>query len=132
MSVLAKLPSADVARFVKFAGMIGSDHDGESLNAGRFATRFLYDHGLTWADVLKPAALPSPSQARTPPPVSPTQPWLRQVILCMDAGDIFTKWEREFLDSIANGRSLSAKQTAVLSRLYGRACDHFADDGWSS
>jgi hypothetical protein len=44
--------------------MIGSDSDGESLNAARMALRLIKDRGLTWDDVLVggTAAPPEPKE----------------------------------------------------------------------
>lgn len=39
-------------RLIKLLGMIGSDHDGEALNAARLADKLLRDAGMTWADVI--------------------------------------------------------------------------------
>jgi hypothetical protein len=33
-------------------GMVGSDHDGEALNAARAADKLIKEHNLTWAEAL--------------------------------------------------------------------------------
>ena len=42
---------SDWTRIAKFAGLIGSAHDGEALNAARALGRALESQGLTWADL---------------------------------------------------------------------------------
>jgi hypothetical protein len=39
------------ARFGRLLGMVGSDHDGEVINAARKADKYLRSHGRTWAEV---------------------------------------------------------------------------------
>ena len=41
-----------VDHLAKLLGMLGSDHDGEALNAGRLAAAFIRQCGLQWRDVL--------------------------------------------------------------------------------
>jgi hypothetical protein len=40
--------------------MIGSDHDGEALNAARLADKLVRENGITWFDVVAAPALPGP------------------------------------------------------------------------
>lgn len=42
---------ADLERFRKIAGLLGSEHSGERAAAALKCTEFLASHGLTWADV---------------------------------------------------------------------------------
>lgn len=46
------LAKEDVTRLIQLLGMMGSDHDGEVLNAARLAQRVLTDHKLQWGDVI--------------------------------------------------------------------------------
>jgi hypothetical protein len=39
-------------RLISLLGMIGSQHDGEALNAARLAQRLIGSEGVTWEDVL--------------------------------------------------------------------------------
>jgi hypothetical protein len=39
-------------RLIQLLGMIGSDHDGEALNAARLAQRLIGSLQMTWEDVL--------------------------------------------------------------------------------
>jgi hypothetical protein len=55
-------------RLARLLGMIGSDHDGEALNAARMADRLVREKGLTWDDVIAPvvcgpAPIPQPGDA---------------------------------------------------------------------
>lgn len=42
---------ADVERFHKLCGLLGSEHDGERAVAALKATEWLRERGLTWANV---------------------------------------------------------------------------------
>jgi hypothetical protein len=42
-------------RLARLLGMLGSDHDGEALNAARMADRLVREAGVTWFDVTAPA-----------------------------------------------------------------------------
>jgi hypothetical protein len=44
-------------RLVRLLGMLGSEHDGEVVNAGRMADRLVRQHGLTWPDIITPTPL---------------------------------------------------------------------------
>ena len=44
-------------RLARLLGMVGSDHDGEALNAARLADRLVREHGVTWHDVLAVSSL---------------------------------------------------------------------------
>ena len=46
------LPPEQHRRLVQLLGMMGSDHNGEVLNAARLAQRLVRDHGLTWEEVM--------------------------------------------------------------------------------
>lgn len=43
-------------RLIQLLGMLGSAHDGEVLNAGRLAQRFISDHKLTWEEIVNSSA----------------------------------------------------------------------------
>lgn len=66
-------------RLIKFLELIGSDHDGEAINAARMATKLLKQHNLKWADIIfvqmpaQPA--PPPSSPRSPPYQPPQSPF---------------------------------------------------------
>ena len=46
------LASAAGKRFIKFAGMLTSDFEGERANAAQMATKLLQEAQLTWAEVM--------------------------------------------------------------------------------
>ena len=108
MSGLATLPPPAAQRLAKLAGMIGSDHDGEALNAARAATRLLASNGLTWCEALAaPHAAPRPRQPRNraerapgPYPVPPTTAFYRKVMLCLSFASIFDPVEVNFIWSM--------------------------------
>jgi hypothetical protein len=81
----------DRRKLVRYLGMIGSEHDGEALNAARIALRLLKERGLTWDEILAPgvpehviegapaanpaaAARPQRKQAKQPQQQA-TNPW---------------------------------------------------------
>jgi hypothetical protein len=45
-------PGFDLARFAHIVALVGSDKDGEALNAGRIADRLLKAAGMQWADFI--------------------------------------------------------------------------------
>lgn len=49
---MKKLPDRAYAKLIQLLGMIGSDHDGEVLNAARLARRLVKEHGLSLHEVL--------------------------------------------------------------------------------
>jgi hypothetical protein len=52
------LAPAEQQKLARLLGMLGSDHDGEALNAARLAQRLVTAANLTWAElVAAPAAL---------------------------------------------------------------------------
>jgi hypothetical protein len=46
------MSAVDRGRLVKLLGLLGSDHDGEVLNAARQVERLRRDARLTWSDIL--------------------------------------------------------------------------------
>ena len=57
-------------RLARLLGMMGSQHDGEALNAARLADKLVREQGITWFDVIStapPRASPDP-----PPPPRPS------------------------------------------------------------
>ena len=54
------LPPALADRLVKLLGMVGSERDGEALNAARLADKMVHEAGLTWASVVVGANGASP------------------------------------------------------------------------
>jgi len=117
MTAAAALTPAFADKLVKVLGLLGSDHDGEVAAAGRRAHSMLKAEGLTWSDVIKPAA-PKSEQ-----PQRPQRRWRRGVsptdtaALCLQWSEVLTEWEVDFCRSIVGRRRISAKQTEVLGKI---------------
>lgn len=59
--------SALQIRIVKLCGMLGSDHDGEVVNAARMILKVMKQHDLCWENIIKvgtPAKVHKPAPAR--------------------------------------------------------------------
>ena len=125
MTAAASLTPAFADKLVKVLGMLGSAHDGEVAAAGRRAHSMLKAEGLTWVDVIKPAApkseQPQRSQRRWRKTTSPSD----TAALCLLWPEVLTDWETNFCRSIVGRRRISAKQTVVLERL-ARKVEAFA------
>jgi hypothetical protein len=103
---------ADRMRLARLLGMLGSDADGEVLNAGRFADRQVRSAGLTWYDVL----------SLEPPDDDDTGTIKDDIATCFRVNsDVFDEWEQRFLCDIKRKRKFTAKQRALLSKLASRA-----------
>jgi hypothetical protein len=104
------LAPADRNKLVKLLGMLGSDHDGEVINAGRAASRLVRKLGLTMDEIVAPdLALPPP-----PPPPPPTD-WRELVFELLERPHALSSWEESFLRSLLKFRQLSSKQMRVLA-----------------
>ena len=98
----------DRDRLSKLLGMLGSDHDGEVINAARAADRLVRDAGLRWPDI----AMPVPPRGR-----GDNDP----VGFCLSRPAALTDWEQRFLRSIERQRyRLTAKQCAVLGGIVSK------------
>ncbi len=51
-SDLPHLPTGFLSRLAKLLGMVGSNQDGEALNAARLADNLVRQHGITWHVVM--------------------------------------------------------------------------------
>lgn len=95
-------------------GMLGSEHDGEALNAARAAEKTRKDMGLKWHQLLAP----QPQQEWAGPRYdSATTNWREQVRRCVDHFSRLTLWEQQFVSSLSRLRRLSEKQAAILERI---------------
>jgi len=127
VTAVPRLSPALASKLVKVLGMLGSAHDGEVAAAGRRADAMVKGAGLTWGDVITPAApKPEPQrQSRAPrrwrSPTSPSD----TATLCLLWPEVLTDWETNFCRSIVGRRRISAKQTVVLERL-ARKVEAFA------
>jgi hypothetical protein len=108
---------------VKLLGMTASAHDGEATNSIRLANRALRDAGLSWREALQPA-LAAPEPEPEPPPYRPRPQsgvsWRHRAAIALAAPDMLSQWEYEFLRSVLHGRTCSAKQLAIITRIYER------------
>lgn len=102
-------------KLVAILGMLASDFDGERASAGLLASRLLKDRGLRWEDVIPPPVGFAGKQSDRD-----DQPDLR---LCLRHIELLTKWERDFVQSVATRRLLSPKQSSVLQRISGTLRD---------
>ena len=112
-------------KLVKVLGMLGSVHDGEVAAAGRRADAMVKGTGLSWDEVITPAAPalvpPRRPQRRWHRPTSPSD----TAALCLQWPEVLTDWETNFCRSIVGRRRISAKQTVVLERI-ARKVEAFA------
>jgi hypothetical protein len=74
-------------RIAKLLGMLGSDHDGEVLNAARMADRLVREQGITWFDVLSvdPAQAPQPDASHAVLSDWPVR-WRQAASICIAFG----------------------------------------------
>ena len=93
------------ARLAKIAGMFGSMHDGERAAAAALADRLVRGAGLSWPDIIRPAAL-VPSHDRA------AQDDLATAIAAFVT---LTQWEQRFVVSLRQQRRMTDKQRAVLA-----------------
>jgi hypothetical protein len=84
-------------RLTQLLGMLGSDHDGEVVNAGRLATRLVRSAGLTWNDVVARSF----ESSAPPPPEAPPADWREKVAACLALRDRLTPKEVDFLTNLA-------------------------------
>jgi len=105
----APIPPIDRERLAKLLGVLGSEHDGEVVAAGRAADRLVRQSGMTWRSVLIGA----------PPLCAPVEFNLSSEIdFCLRWRRRLTAWEREFLASLRAQRTpLSTRQRNVLNRI---------------
>jgi hypothetical protein len=61
--IVMALTDPDRQKLTKLAGLLGSAHDGEIINAARLAQRVLTAAGATWAELINP---PAPVPLATP------------------------------------------------------------------
>lgn len=96
-------------QLTKLLRMLGSDQDGEVVNAARLIGRTLYGLGIGWVDAFSPKN-PSPAV----------------MIAELRQQPGLTDWETRFLSDLATRvreRALSPKQYAIVRRLYRKAFD---------
>ena len=133
-------------RLIQLLGMMGSEHDGEILNAARLAQRLIGSEGLTWEEVLSSGNGKisqddmqvlfnaghkkgydegyrrglAEGHAKQPRAVQPGTSFVSWVRTLRDMyNDDLTDWEQGFVDSfIQRGWSHpTPKQRAVFERI---------------
>ena len=109
------LSTAVADRLAKLLGMLGSDHDGEVLNAARMADRVLRETGLTWADVI---ARPQVLAWREPETLS------EAIATALQHPDFLTDWETVFLKSLRRRRRISLKQERLVEDIVAKVRAH--------
>jgi hypothetical protein len=120
MTAVPRLTPAFADKLVKVLGMLESAHDGEVAAAGRRADAMIKGTGLSWDEVITPAA-PVPV-----PPWRPQRRWRRPTspsdaaTLCLQWPEVIDDWETRFCRSVAGQRRISAKQAAVLAGIIGK------------
>ena len=121
------LPDDQRERLTRLCGMFGSDYEGERANAARMADELLRRHGVTWADVLAPPALP--------PPERPQRGWREPrgareaAVTCLLFPEALTFWEREFCQSLATQvYEAREKQYNILKQILDK-CRAYAQAG---
>ena len=108
------LPDDARTRLAKVCGLLASDQDGERAAAALLATRLLRSHGLSWADLLTPAASPppaAPAAAQATPMHAALAEW------ALRTPEHLTPWERSFLADIRARRRLTPRQASVLAEI---------------
>jgi hypothetical protein len=124
VTAVPRLTPALASKLVKVLGMLRSAFDGE-IAAGRRADAMVKAAGLSWGDVIVPAA------PRTEPPRRPKSRWHRPAspsdtaALCLLWPEVLSDWEVDFCRSIVGHRRISAKQSVVLERI-ARKVEAFA------
>jgi len=106
----------DRARLALLLGMMGSDHDGEALNAARTAHGMVREARLSWPEILEREP-PASNVARLRGDV---ERLLGHCRCCR-----LNPWGRDFLASMAErSGGLSPKQAAALERIKSKVARH--------
>jgi hypothetical protein len=106
------LPATSRATLAKILGMLGSDHQNERDNAALAAHRLVTQAGLTWEQVIMPAAVEKP--------LPELATWHKTVNECLARPGSLTPWEVKFLLNLSRFWRLSVKQRDVLSDIADR------------
>ena len=109
------LPPALADRLVKLLGMVGSEHDGEALNAARLADKVVREAGLTWANVIGTARA---SRDTDPFAIA------RACIEILQSGLWLKPAERRFLTGLPRFQHPTEKQIDWLNDLLDRAREY--------
>jgi hypothetical protein len=105
-------PTLNREKLARVLGLLGSSFEGEVVTAARQAERLRRDAGLTWNDILLPAALDPDDIGNADDAID----------FCVAYKAVLTEWERKFIESLAERHwsTLTEKQMAVLVRLVAK------------
>lgn len=127
---MTALAAPDRDRLARLLGMLGSDYPGEVANAGRLADRLVRAAGLTWADIIAPAALSPPDDPAHRTDHGGADPlrgnWRAMAAACSRYPHLINRWEAEFLNGLHRFSRLSSKQhktlVGIITRLRAAGC----------
>jgi hypothetical protein len=103
-------------RLAKLLGMLGSDRDGEVINAARAANKLVRSSGLTWFDVIA-----SPTRLSDGWHECGFADWRDAVSFCFDSSYRLSVRERDFIRSMQHWRGApTEKQLGWLLAIYER------------
>jgi hypothetical protein len=106
------LPVDTRTRLAKLLGLLGSDHAGERDAAGLAAHKLVKQAGVTWHDVVTPAAV----EKQLPE----LGAWRTTVAACLAQPGSLRPWETGFLRDLPKFQRLSVKQRYVLKEIADR------------
>lgn len=114
----------DRSKLAALLGMMGSDHDGEALNAARFAAKMVRNLNMTWEELLSPATqqiVVHPFYYHRPEPAL-RRPWQVMAAKILASHEfLLSEWETTFLTSISHRTSpLTSKQQASFDRILSK------------
>jgi len=132
---LEQMTAQDYERLVKLMALLGSDSDGEVLNAVSAASRILNAYGLSWSDVVLPRkllpvrasaaedlAMSDDDDDGSPPPLAQATPAVMFRLL-MASTNVSTDAKRDIrrhADAIRDGR-VSPAIRGELQTMYNYA-----------
>jgi hypothetical protein len=121
-SALPVLAGREARRLIAAAALMTSDKDGEVLAAVRATCRLLAPHNIEPADVFGVALEPQAARPTQAPRSSPFagMPW-RQRARWAGICPTLTDWERDFVASVVEQRTLSRKQQDRLDAIIAKA-----------
>jgi hypothetical protein len=99
----APLDIRERQRLGRLLGMLGSDHDGEVINAAKLADQMVRKHGLTWEAIIAPT--PEPEHIADPRQSDllhgwPTH-WAAAVAYCSTNSDALNERSNAFILQLA-------------------------------
>lgn len=116
---MAPLEGKDRDRLVALLGMMGSDGDGEALNAARLAVKFLKDRKMTWAEVIGGVTIVEKVINAAPQRTMKDHQEMARDILSTYGHDLRAK-EYSFVEDMINWNNPTPKQMDWLRTIYER------------